>query len=311
METHICIVCGKEFQARQKNKNCCSINCYYKYNYQKHKDRILTYHKKHYQLHKEEIKGYTRKYYRKNRDRKIAYSKQYTIEHKDDIRIKNHQRYIKNRSDNNFKERQYARHVKNRYKLTPDEIKEMYDKQGGLCPICLKPLGNDISIDHDHSNNKVRGLLHRGCNAIIADYETMLKEKENYLQNNLSYLGIKYFLVKAPIDQRKDYTRFLKILKMQNYECPICHKKFSWFDINSYGRRTWAIDHIHSHNSNGIVRGILCYQCNILVGRLEKIKKYGQERIENYITDGYLVSASAYNRHLHPSQCNRILLPGI
>jgi hypothetical protein len=48
-------------------------------------------------------------------------------------------------------------------------MKHLKTVQGGLCPLCLKPI--DMSIpkegvtDHDHDTGRVRGVLHRSCNA--------------------------------------------------------------------------------------------------------------------------------------------------
>ncbi|QDH83891.1 putative endonuclease [Achromobacter phage vB_AxyP_19-32_Axy09] len=46
----------------------------------------------------------------------------------------------------------------------------MLQKQGGVCPICQKPI--DLSekgravMDHDHRNGRVRGTLCRPCNGM-------------------------------------------------------------------------------------------------------------------------------------------------
>lgn len=41
--------------------------------------------------------------------------------------------------------------------------------QGGLCPLCGKPIDLTIPkegvIDHDHDSGEIRGVLHRSCNA--------------------------------------------------------------------------------------------------------------------------------------------------
>lgn len=42
-------------------------------------------------------------------------------------------------------------------------------EQGGLCPLCALPIDLTIKgegvIDHDHDSGRIRGLLHRSCNA--------------------------------------------------------------------------------------------------------------------------------------------------
>lgn len=42
-------------------------------------------------------------------------------------------------------------------------------EQGGLCPLCRKEIDLSIKgegvIDHDHDTGRIRGLLHRSCNA--------------------------------------------------------------------------------------------------------------------------------------------------
>lgn len=41
--------------------------------------------------------------------------------------------------------------------------------QGGLCPLCEKPIDpsikGEVVIDHDHDTGEIRGVLHRSCNA--------------------------------------------------------------------------------------------------------------------------------------------------
>jgi len=41
--------------------------------------------------------------------------------------------------------------------------------QGGLCPLCGKPIDLKIPkegvVDHDHDTGEIRGILHRSCNS--------------------------------------------------------------------------------------------------------------------------------------------------
>lgn len=45
-------------------------------------------------------------------------------------------------------------------------------KQGGRCALCQLPIrpGNAVA-DHDHSTGQLRGVLHRGCNALLGKVE--------------------------------------------------------------------------------------------------------------------------------------------
>lgn len=51
--------------------------------------------------------------------------------------------------------------------------------QGGTCAICRQPLGTkaplDPVLDHCHTTGIVRGVLHRGCNALLGKLENNVK----------------------------------------------------------------------------------------------------------------------------------------
>lgn len=51
---------------------------------------------------------------------------------------------------------------------------------------------------------------------------------------------------------------FNKILESQNNVCAICHVE------KSMGRGTFHVDHDHS---TGLIRGLLCSKCNLLLGK--------------------------------------------
>ena len=39
--------------------------------------------------------------------------------------------------------------------------------QGGLCALCGEPIETGKAVlDHDHKTGRIRGVLHRGCNAL-------------------------------------------------------------------------------------------------------------------------------------------------
>jgi len=74
--------------------------------------------------------------------------------------------------------------LRERYGLTPEEYKEMYDAQKGKCaiPSCD---GRAEFIDHDHSTNTVRKLLCRLCNSALGffkDNPTLMREGAEYVE---------------------------------------------------------------------------------------------------------------------------------
>ena len=61
-----------------------------------------------------------------------------------------------------------ARHFKYNYDLTLNEFYAMNEKQNGVCAICGNPpKKRRLSVDHDHTTKKVRGLLCDVCNRIV------------------------------------------------------------------------------------------------------------------------------------------------
>ena len=103
----------------------------------------------------------------------------------------------------------YNQHIRLRYSLSLEDLNEIYLKQDGKCPLCLKALSNptiedavrwESNIDHDHDccpgdttcGNCVRGLLCRDCNLMIGhakDNLDTLKRAVEYLENTSKKVG--------------------------------------------------------------------------------------------------------------------------
>lgn len=75
----------------------------------------------------------------------------------------------------------HARTIYERYKLLPQQEKELKEKYNGICPICNKRKAS--AIDHDHKTGKVRGYICNKCN-IGLHY----MEDENIINNMINYL---------------------------------------------------------------------------------------------------------------------------
>ena len=85
--------------------------------------------------------------------------------------------------------------LKYKYNLTPEQYKEILDKQNGVCAICYKECKTTkgLGIDHDHKccpadkscGKCIRGLLCANCNGAIG----MLQEDLIILNRAIEYLS--------------------------------------------------------------------------------------------------------------------------
>lgn len=80
------------------------------------------------------------------------------------------------------------RQLRHKFGITLDQYKATLAAQGGVCAICRKPEsvagGKSLSVDHDHSTGKVRGLLCNYCNVGIGhflDDINLLASAQDYL----------------------------------------------------------------------------------------------------------------------------------
>lgn len=78
-------------------------------------------------------------------------------------------------------------------------------EQGGLCPLCNKPIDLTIKgegvIDHDHDTGEVRGVLHRSCNAAegkIANAAARWGAKSSNYTDIIAYLESVVAYLKRP-----------------------------------------------------------------------------------------------------------------
>ena len=91
-----------------------------------------------------------------------------------------------------------------------------------------------------------------------------------------------------------------KILKEQQFICPICKKEIT----------SPALDHQHKKkiNGSGLVRGVLCSNCNVLLGKMENnCTRYCVQQNE---LPEILVNMSAYLQrkhypYIHPSEAKK------
>lgn len=79
-----------------------------------------------------------------------------------------------------------------KYNISFEEFLSILSKSAGKCDICGEPLSQKTyTVDHNHKNNKVRGLLCRKCNSALGlfnDSPAILDQAKAYLTER-GYFG--------------------------------------------------------------------------------------------------------------------------
>lgn len=74
-----------------------------------------------------------------------------------------------------------------RYGITEAQFQAMWERQGGLCDICAKPLPARPHVDHDHKTKRVRGLVDWHCNRLLGNNRNtplMFRNAARYLESD-------------------------------------------------------------------------------------------------------------------------------
>ncbi len=83
--------------------------------------------------------------------------------------------------------RSYSFRLKKQYNMTLEDYYSLSKKQDGKCDICKrKPTKGTktLVVDHNHKNNKNRGLLCNECNFGLGKFEDNI----SFLENAINYL---------------------------------------------------------------------------------------------------------------------------
>ncbi len=76
-----------------------------------------------------------------------------------------------------------------------DDLSITQDNKCAICGISVEENNRRLSVDHDHTDHTVRGLLCTKCNfglGYFNDDENLLLKAINYLHNNYKFKNIKY-----------------------------------------------------------------------------------------------------------------------
>lgn len=84
-------------------------------------------------------------------------------------------------------------------KLKYSEVRPLREKllteQANCCALCQQPISDDAVLDHDHKTGEIRGVLHRGCNALLGKVENNMPRNQvnlerlaKFAENLIKYL---------------------------------------------------------------------------------------------------------------------------
>lgn len=166
LENRVCTKCGhkKPTNAFYPNRGDCKVCCSQR-------------RSEFYEANKPRIAKQMSDWYRKNIEAQRAYGR------------KASKRYTREKLTRAARLRN---NLKKKYGLSVDRFREMEANQRGLCAICGESpkLHGRLSVDHDHSSGKTRGLLCLQCNTALGS----LRDSPGRLRAAIIYLeayGIK------------------------------------------------------------------------------------------------------------------------
>lgn len=124
-----------------------------------------------------------RRWKERNRDHVNAYTRAWYRKNIEERRRKRREYLKKN------PEMARANQLLVKYGIRLSEWKELLTIQRGQCKICFTRFSKKIKpcVDHDHSTNKVRGILCVNCNVMLGnarDSILILKQAIEYLASN-------------------------------------------------------------------------------------------------------------------------------
>ncbi len=186
------------------------------------------------------------------------------------------------------------------YGLTPEGYQKKILSQHGLCLLCKYPLFLDDKksfmrpvLDHDHSlkgeKRVLRGILHHSCNLLLTEKvcsrPSILLEAIAYLKGSTTEIAYKANAHGANARYYADYLQAIeRLLEDQRRSCKICGSEFTADKVrNQFGifeSRSFDVDH---GEYTGLVRGLLCRPCNLLLGNARE-NRYILASAYSYLT---------------------------
>jgi len=131
-------------------------------------------------ISKEKRKKYVKKWRYENRERLLKWNREFYKRNAKKMRVRSRSFYRNN------KQKELDRMRYKKYGITGNEFREIVEKQNNKCPICIRVINKNFSVDHDHKIGKIRGIICNDCNLAIGNAGSSperLKSMANYLEN--------------------------------------------------------------------------------------------------------------------------------
>ena len=144
---------------------------------------------------KKKTAEYSSAWRKRNPEKCRQYAKNHRLKHPEAVKARLERwRKVNGEHENTYRKAYYEKHkrryksyrLKNHFGITLEQKEAMINAQQGKCAIC----GNgfrferDCHVDHNHSTNKIRGILCQNCNRGLG----MFKDNKFILSNAVSYL---------------------------------------------------------------------------------------------------------------------------
>ena len=111
---------------------------------------------------REKVNGYARADYVRNQTTRLAQRKAWR-DRNPDYMTKYHRTHAAELLPG-VRDRAYRK----KYGISLEQYDEIFQKQKGLCALCLRPSKTyKLAVDHDHKTKKIRGLLCLICNRVV------------------------------------------------------------------------------------------------------------------------------------------------
>jgi len=117
-----------------------------------------------------------------------------------------------------------------RYNTSFEKFLSILSKSAGMCDICREPLSQkNYTVDHNHKNNEIRGILCRKCNAAIGllkDSPVVIDKAKNYLTERGFSGSKKKIGNKRPFGKKRtqDFKDYLEKWHPKILETPFLEK---------------------------------------------------------------------------------------